>query len=90
MNGVNFGSNMCDHICSNSLGAYQCDCKRGCRLSGNGRLCGGKKNQCLVTSHHELKLLQCTPLHANVGTTHCGVTYPLGMIDEKTNVLNYT
>ncbi|KAJ8038780.1 Mucin-like protein [Holothuria leucospilota] len=31
--------NMCDQICNNTVGAYECSCNSGYELAGNGRLC---------------------------------------------------
>ena len=33
--------NICDHLCANTIGSYNCSCNDGYRLSSNGFTCYG-------------------------------------------------
>ena len=33
----------CDHLCSNNVGSYTCDCRSGYRLASDGVTCNGTK-----------------------------------------------
>ena len=36
-------SSPCEHICSNTLGSFQCSCNSGYQLDFNGRSCSGRQ-----------------------------------------------
>ena len=40
----------CAHTCTNSAGSFQCSCRTGHTLAGNGRSCSGK--QILLSGTH--------------------------------------
>lgn len=42
----------CNHICKNSIGSYQCDCKNRFYLSSDGKTCEG----ILFPFHYECDL----------------------------------
>ena len=36
------GSHNCEHICTNTVGSFECSCNSGYRLDDNGRNCLGR------------------------------------------------
>jgi hypothetical protein len=41
INECNENTDACDHLCSNTVGSYTCNCRTGYRLASNGLTCNG-------------------------------------------------